>query len=102
MNNRIEYQIKSTGVTEMSIIINGRRINPNSLPDSGIYGKNLLKEMKTGAGRRAVIQRGYNGVETIQPEKLYKRAELINKQGQGLKVTSMPDRSKGCVDDDLI
>lgn len=95
MNSDFECHVKTTGETTMSIIINGRRINPNSLPQAGIYGKRILDEVQAGSGRRTVLQRGYNGVETISPDKIYKPGDLIDKHGQGLKVTSMPDRSKG-------
>lgn len=79
----------------MSIIINGRRINPGSVPKNGVSGRDLLNDMNLRSGRRPVIQRGFNGVETIVPEKRYQASDLIDKYGNGLKVTSMPDRSKG-------
>jgi len=95
MSNHLNCNFTVNGDISMSIIINGRRINPNSLPEAGIYGKRILDEVKAGSGRRAVLQRGYNGVETIDPNKIYHPKQLLDKNGQGLKVTQMPDRSKG-------
>lgn len=74
-------------------IINGRRINPQTI-GNGVYGSELACHANAGRGRRPVIES--NGrVEQIKPNHLYKPQELIDKHGRGAKISSIPDRSKG-------
>lgn len=74
-------------------IINGRRIDPNSI-GNGIHGSELARYANPGPGRRAIVE--LNGqVETLQPGKLYRTRDLVDRQGRGAKLTTMPDRSKG-------
>jgi hypothetical protein len=73
-------------------IINGRRVT--NVPNAGVYGREIIGEMKTRPGRRPVIQRP-GGFETIRPDKRYTKAELLDRKGNPLKVTDIPDRSKG-------
>lgn len=76
-------------------IINGRRIDPNSI-GSGAYGRDLVPHTRAGSGRRPIIENG-GKVQQIDPNRFYSRHELTDKRGRGAKVTSMPDRSKGGV-----
>ncbi|MBK9032242.1 MAG: hypothetical protein IPL61_13135 [Myxococcales bacterium] len=45
-------------------------------------------------GRRPVLQRGIEA-ETIDPTKTYDEDELRDKRGNPVKVTTIPDRTKG-------
>ncbi|MCX7946893.1 MAG: hypothetical protein N2557_08075 [Hydrogenophilus sp.] len=75
-------------------IINGRRIDAERIGKEGVWGKDLLKELKVDPGRRPILER--NGrVQQIDPNRRYSPFELIDKNGRGAKVSSMPDRSKG-------
>jgi len=73
-------------------IINGKRV---SVPASGTYGSELIKFAEPGSGRRAVIRSGGRQFETIQPNRIYADAELLDRWGNPVKVTTIPDRSKG-------
>lgn len=75
-------------------IINGRRIDPNNVPNGGMYGQDLVRGIAISAGRRPVIQRGGH-FEPLDQNKRYAKHELQDRQGRGVKVTSIPDRSKG-------
>lgn len=77
----------------MAVIINGRRIDPNSI-GNGIRGSDLIPHARAGQGRRPIIESG-GRVSQIDPRKHYSAGELVDKHGRGAKVTSMPDRSKG-------
>ncbi len=72
-------------------IINGRRIQ---VPAAGIAGKNLIQQVKPGPGRRSVIQKG-EAFKPIQPGHTYKRAELYDRYGNPVRITTIPDRTKG-------
>lgn len=74
-------------------LVNGKRINPNSI-NSGVYGRDLLPHAKAWAGRRPIIENG-GEVQQIDPNRFYLSHELKDKRGRGAKITSMPDRSKG-------
>lgn len=74
-------------------IINGRRIDPNGI-GNGVYGSELTKHAHAGRGRRAIIESG-GKVSQIKPNHYYQSEELIDKHGNGAKISSMPDRSKG-------
>jgi hypothetical protein len=75
-------------------IINGRRIEPSSIPNSGVYGRELVEHAQAGTGRSPILECG-GKVQQIDAKRLYQKHELIDKHGRGAKVTSMPDRSKG-------
>ena len=73
-------------------IINGRRLN---VPESGVYGSELINQAGAGAGRRAVVRRGGTQFETIEPGTHYNRTDLLDGRGNPVKVTTIPDRVKG-------
>lgn len=75
----------------MAIIINGRRIN---VPDSGVYGEDIIREASPGRDRRPVFQDGLD-FKTVQPNRLYQKQELIDKKGNPIKISTIPDRTKG-------
>lgn len=72
-------------------IINGRKIK---VPDSGIYGSELIKKAGNKNGRRVVVRNRGVQFEKVKSNKLYSKEELINKKGQPVKVTTIPDRTK--------
>ena len=74
-------------------IINGRRVS--NVPHSGVYGKELIDEMKSGSGRRTVLHRSGMQFETIFPGKRYTKRELLDKKGQPVKIMTIPERTKG-------
>lgn len=74
-------------------IINGRRIDPNSI-GNGVHGSELASLARAGYGRRPIIEKS-GKVEMIDPRRSYRADELIDKNGRGAKISSMPDRSKG-------
>ncbi len=74
-------------------IINGRRIDPNSI-GKGVYGRELIPGAKADNGRRPIIENG-GKVQQIRADKFYTPQELKDKHGRGAKISSMPDRSKG-------
>ena len=74
-------------------IINGRRIDPSSIPN-GVHGSELARHASAGFGRRSIIESG-GKVSQINANRHYSSNELIDKYGRGAKISSMPDRSKG-------
>ena len=72
-------------------IINGRRIQ---VPPGGITGQSLIQQMNAGSGRRPVIQQG-TGFQSINPNYTYKPEELYDRHGNPVKITTIPDRTKG-------
>src|SRR5712691_6617051 len=72
-------------------ITNGRRIQ---VPPAGITGQNLIQQVNPGPGRRPVIQQGL-AFRPIQSGYTYKPAELFDKHGNPVKITTIPDRTKG-------
>lgn len=77
----------------MARIENGRIVG--NIPDSGIFGEDLVRGMNPGSGRRAVMMKGTN-VENINPSKNYSKSELISrKTGKPIRMKTMPDRTKG-------
>ena len=72
-------------------IVNGRRIQ---VPPSGITGQNLIHQVNAGPGRRPVIQQGM-AFKSIQSGYTYKPSELFDKHGNPVKITTIPDRTKG-------
>jgi len=78
-------------------IINGRRINPNNIPHSGVYGREIINQSGNGgkSNRRPVLQKGGLQFESIDPNKKYSKNDLQDKNGYGVKISDMPDRTKG-------
>lgn len=74
-------------------IINGRRVT--NVPDSGVYGSEIIGEFGKKNGRRVVIGRGTTEFETIEAGKRYTKRELLDRKGSAVKVFSIPDRTKG-------
>ena len=72
-------------------IINGRRIQ---VPPAGITGQNLIQQVNPGPGRRPVIQQGLT-FRPIQSGNTYKQADLYDRHGKPVKITTIPDRTKG-------
>jgi len=72
-------------------IINGRRIQ---VPPSGITGQKLIQQVNPGPGRRPVIQQGM-AFRPVQSGYTYKPEELYDKHGNPVKITTIPDRTKG-------
>ena len=79
-------------------IINGRRMN---IPDSGIYGQKLIDRVNPDKGRRAVVRAKGTNFETINPFKHYGKGELLDRRGNPVKVTTIPERFKGISYDGL-
>jgi hypothetical protein len=69
-------------------IINGRRIQ---VPPAGITGQDIIQQMNPGAGRRPVIQQGL-AFRPIQSGYIYKPADLYDRHGKPVKITTIPDR----------
>jgi hypothetical protein len=72
-------------------IINGRRIQ---VPPGGITGQNLVQQVNPAPGRRPVIQQG-SAFQSIQPNRTYTTNDLFDKHGNPVKITTIPDRTKG-------
>jgi len=72
-------------------IINGRRIQ---VPPTGITGQNLIQQVNPGQGRRPVIQQGM-AFRPIQSNHNYQPSELFDRHGNPVKITTIPDRTKG-------
>src|SRR6266581_6960798 len=72
-------------------IINGRRIQ---VPPGGITGQNLIQQVNPGPYRRPVIQQG-TAFRPIQPGQTYKPEDLFDRHGNPVKITTIPDRTKG-------
>lgn len=73
-------------------IINGRRMN---VPDAGVYGSELIRELNPGKGRRPVVRTGGTQFETINPSRHYRKNELLDRYGKPVKFTTIPQRVKG-------
>lgn len=74
-------------------IINGRRIQ---VPPGGITGQNLIQQLNPGPGRRPVMQQA-GFFKTVQPNTTYKPSDLFDSHGNPVKITTIPDRTKGMV-----
>ncbi len=72
-------------------IINGRRIQ---VPPAGITGQNLIQQVNPRPGRRPVIRQGL-AFRPIQSGYTYKPEELFDRHGNPVKITTIPDRTKG-------
>jgi hypothetical protein len=77
-----------------TIIINGRRMPV----DGGISGMELQQAVGAGQGRRPVMYDGMNA-QTIDPGRYYGPNDLIGRNGKPIKITSIPDRTKGGIFD---
>lgn len=75
----------------MARIVNGRLMD---VPDSGLYGGDLVDALNPGQGRRAVLGSGIK-VETIDPRKHYSKEQLVGRGGKPVMIKHMPDRTKG-------
>lgn len=73
-------------------IINGRRVE---IPNSGIYGKDLEKMAGKENGRRIIVKGKGIDFKAVRPNKLYGKNELYDKYGKPVKITTIPDRTKG-------
>ena len=80
-------------------IINGRRVT--NVPGSGVYGQDIIDEMDVSQGRRPVFMKP-GGFEQIQPGKRYSKREVLDKKGRPVKVSDIPDRTKGDSDDPIL
>lgn len=70
------------------VIINGRRVPIGN----GIHGRDLAK--MAGPGRRPV-KVGFGGAQILDSNRYYQPSELCDKRGRPVKISSMPDRTKG-------
>lgn len=68
-------------------VINGRRVPI----DNGIHGRDLAA---TGSGRRTV-KISCDHTQLVDPDKFYLPVELLGKHGKPVKISSIPDRTKG-------
>ena len=73
-------------------IINGRRMQ--HVPDMGVHGRDIVRSINPDSGRRVVLERGIK-VETVNPKKHYSKRELLDRKGRGVKITEIPERTKG-------
>ena len=74
-------------------IVNGRRINIPS-PNETIEGRDIINQVNPRDGRRTVIYKGMEA-ETIDPDRTYAGSELFDRRGNPVKITTIPDRTKG-------
>jgi hypothetical protein len=77
----------------MARIQNGRLVD---VPDSGLYGDDLIDAIKPEPGRRVVIGSGIK-VETVKRGQKYSAEVLRGRGGKPIMVKEMPDRTKGHV-----
>lgn len=75
----------------MARIQNGRLVD---IPDTGMYGSDIIKAIKPDRGRRPVIRNGTR-VEKVEPGKFYPRNQLFDRHGNPVGAGDMPDRTKG-------
>jgi len=75
-----------------SIIINGRRMNYSG---NSVSGQDIIDASGPAPGRRPVIRSHGMEFQQVQPGKLYGAGELTDKRGNPVKVTTIPDRTKG-------
>lgn len=72
------------------VIINGRRISC----DSGISGQDITNMAGNTSGRRVVKVSG-GWVEKIEPSRWYRPEDLKDRNGNPVKIKTMPERTKG-------
>lgn len=71
-----------------SIIINGRRVPVGN----GVHGRDFANA--AGPGRRPV-KIGGGRTQLLDPARFYSPDELVDKHGRPVKISSIPDRTKG-------
>jgi len=72
------------------VVINGRRIpTPNQ-----VSGNDLIAQTRPHNGRRAVMYKDME-THTIDSSKTYSKSDLLDKRGNPVKISTMPDRTKG-------
>lgn len=71
-----------------------KQLNKEEIPEDGMSGTELLKGVRVGRGRKAILSSG-SKVEQVQHGRHYSKRELINKRGRAVKISTMPDRAKG-------
>ncbi len=74
-------------------IINGRRVSIPS-PNETIEGREIINQVNPRDGRRTVIYKDMEA-ETVNPDKIYSGRELFDRRGNPVKITTIPDRTKG-------
>lgn len=73
-------------------IINGKKV---PMPSSGrMRGQDMIDQVGPGEGRRVIIERP-GGFKQVEKKKDYIEAELLDHKGRPLKISDMPDRTKG-------
>ena len=73
-----------------SVIINGRRVPVNEF----VRGDELISKLNIGPGRRPVkVSNG--SVEQLDSSRYYSSADLVDRRGNPVKISSIPDRTKG-------
>ncbi len=88
--NAYARQNRHDGGSGEFITINGRRIPHNGQ----LSGREICQEAGHSSGRRVVKMNG-TSAQTIEPHKTYGAHELTDKYGRPVKITTMPDRTKG-------
>lgn len=73
--------------------LNGRQV---FIPDAGLPGETIINTVNPNKkpGRGTTIIKGPNA-ERVNPNKIYKASDLIDKKGRPVKWGDMPDRTKG-------
>lgn len=72
------------------VIVNGRRVPV----DAQVRGADLARLADAGPGRRPVKIRDGRS-EPLHPSKIYTESDLKDRRGQPVKLSSIPDRTKG-------
>lgn len=63
-------------------------------PASDIASKDLIQQVNPGPGHRSSIQQG-QAFRPVQPSHTYRQAELYDKHGNPVRITAIPDKTKG-------
>lgn len=79
------------GATSSFVIINGKRVPIGT----GIHGKDLAEMATKGNSYRRGTTIRDGRAELIDPRKYYNPAELMDRRGKPVKISSIPDRTKG-------
>ncbi len=72
-------------------IINGRYI---VVPPRGITGEDIIQQLKPAPVRKPIMEKD-GSFSAIDPKRTYKPDELFDKDGNPVKITTIPDRTKG-------
>ena len=72
------------------VIVNGRRVPV----DAQVRGADLARLADAGPGRRPVKIRDGRS-ELLRPSQVYTESDLTDRRGQPVKISSIPDRTKG-------